>query len=155
MAPQSAFVPQNPYASPYAPPAFSAPGAGSPGAYGDAAGEHVRMTRGRFGAWPYVVLAFLMQIGIVTALFGFGAAMLVAVTGMPDDAGAATTLAGAGTGLLGGAALAYFTFRDRWRCIEAFSSRFCSGLMNLSLLYVPAVALVYANVRGVQKLRAR
>jgi hypothetical protein len=46
-------------------------------------------------------------------------------------------------------------FRNRWRCTEAFASRFCSGLANLSMMYVPMIALVYANARGLAKLRAR
>ena len=41
---------------------------------------------------------------------------------------------------------------SRWRVNEAFSSRFCAGLMNLSPMYVPLISLVYANVRGIQKL---
>ena len=41
------------------------------------------------------------------------------------------------------------------RCTEAYASQYCSGVANLSLLYVPLVALVYANVRGVRKLSGR
>jgi hypothetical protein len=50
---------------------------------------------------------------------------------------------------------AWGTFRDRWRVNEAFASRFCSGLANLSMLYVPIVAWVYANIRAIKKLRGR
>jgi hypothetical protein len=123
--------------------------------FGDAAGEHLSMKRGRYRATVYVVFAFLIQIGIVTGIFALMAAFVAGAGQFNDDATAVVTLGASGTGFLGGLALAYFVFRDRWKCIEAFSSRFCSGLMNLSLLYVPWVAFVYANVRGVQKLSGR
>jgi hypothetical protein len=145
--------PQNPYAAPYAQPGMAMPQEAS--LFGDAAGEHLRMTRGRYGATVYVVFAFLMQIGIVTGAFALLAALISGVGQFNDDATALVMLVSLGTGLLGGSVLSYFVFRDRWKCIEAFSSRFCSGLMNLSLMYVPFIALVYANVRGVQKLSGR
>ncbi len=120
--------------------------------FGDNAGEHLVMTRGRYSAWPYVVIAFLMQIAIV----GGGPALALGFTadaiGLADEAIAGIAI---GVLLVVGIAGAIFTFRDRWRCNEAFSSRFCSGLMNLSLLYVPIIALVYANVRGAQKLMGK
>ena len=56
------------------------------------------------------------------------------------------------TAALAGIAGAYLVFRDRWKVNEALSSRFCSGVANLSMLYVPIVSFVYANVRGVKKL---
>jgi hypothetical protein len=144
---------QPPGYSPYAPPAVAT--AQGPSAYGDSAGEHLRMTRGRYRATAYVFFAFLMQVAIVTGLFALVSSVACAATGVNDDVTAMVTLACGGSGFVLGAALAYFVFRDRWKCIEAFSSRFCSGLMNLSLLYVPWVALVYANVRGVQKLSGK
>jgi hypothetical protein len=148
--PQSA---QNPYAAPYAQPGVAV--AQAPSQFGDSAGEHMGMTRGRYGATVYVFFAFLMEIGIVTALFAALGALLGAVANLDDDVTGMITLAAAGTGFCGGAVLAYFVFRDRWKCIEAFSSRFCSGLMNLSLMYVPFIALVYANIRGIQKLSGK
>lgn len=139
--------------SPYAPPGF--PSAQPKSVYGDRAGEHLTMKRGRFGATVYVFFAFLMEIGIVAGIFALSAAIVGAVANLDDDVTGMLTLAAGGTGALGGGVLAYFVFRDRWKCIEAFSSRFCSGLMNLSLMYVPFVALVYANVRGIQKLSGK
>lgn len=136
--------------NPYAPPAGS--WAADPPAqslHGDAAGEYLRMKRGRFTAWPYVVLAFIGEMFLVGFLPATIAGVVVDAAGGNRDAVGFTTL---GIGLVAGVAGAYFVFRDRWRCIEAFSSRFCVGLMNISILFVPAVALVYANVRGVQKL---
>jgi hypothetical protein len=96
-----------------------------------------------------------MQIAIVAGVFAVVGGLIGAAANLDDDVTGMITLALGGTGLCAGIALAYFVFRDRWKCIEAFSSRFCSGLMNLSLLYVPWVALVYANVRGIQKLSGK
>jgi len=117
--------------------------------FGDAAGEYMRMQRGRYDAWVHVVFAFIGQIGIIGLIPGMIATYIAAFCG----ADTSTVLwSGLIVGGILGAVGAFFTFRDRWRCIEAFSSRFCSGLANLSVLYVPLIALVYANVRGVQKL---
>ncbi len=114
-------------------------------AIGDAAGEHLEMRRGKYDAWIWVGIAFLMQIGLVGSLVGllpilyFGGDEMLTV--------------GLCVGGVIGLVAAFFTFRDRWRVNEAFSSRFCSGLANLSLIYVPWIALVYANIRGLKKLR--
>jgi hypothetical protein len=120
-------------------------------AVGDSAGEHRYMRRGRFSAWPHVVLAFLAQTVLVGAACAapawLGASRVL-------GAEAALWVAFAVFAATGPAA-AYLTFRDRWRCIEAFASRFCVGVLNLSLLYVPLVALGYANVRAVQRLSGR
>jgi len=117
--------------------------------YGDAAGEYAYMARGRFNAWVYVVFAFIGQAGFLGAIPGLITGYVAAVAGASaSTAGTLSLVVGAAVGFTG----AYFTYRDRWKCIEAFSSRFCAGLMNISLLYVPAIAFVYANVRGVQKL---
>lgn len=110
---------------------------------GDAGGEYQTMDRGRYSASVYVGIAFLFEC------FLLGAIPMIALHAAIPGPGAYVV----GLGL--GAILAYLVFRDRWRCIEAYSSRACSGVMNLSLLYVPIVALVYANVRGVAKLRGR
>jgi hypothetical protein len=114
--------------------------------YGDRAGEHTRMERGRFSAWAYVGIAFLLE----AAVAGWIARGIWRTAGAYRVAPQLFWL-----GALAGAALALFTFRDRWRVIEAFSSRFCSGLANLSVIYVPLVALVYANVRGNRKLKGQ
>lgn len=139
--------------SPYAPPGASAPQAQS--MYGDRAGEHLNMKRGRYRATVYVYFAFVMQMALVAGIFALAGGIIAAVANLDDDVTGMITLAAGSTGAVGGGVLAYFVFRDRWKCIEAFSSRFCSGLMNLSLMYVPFVALVYANVRGIQKLSGK
>jgi hypothetical protein len=136
------------YAMPAAPQVYAtAPPAAS--FYGDAASEHLTMKRGRYSAWVYVGFAFFFQIG----LLGFIPGILV---GVVADAigiiGGVAGIIGLCVGLIVGIGGAYLTFRDRWRVNEAFSSRFCAGIMNISLMYVPIIALVYANVRGIQKL---
>ncbi len=121
--------------------------------YGDKAGEHRWMGRGRFDAWIHVGIAFLYQIAMIGAIVGGGTAAIVAkVTNSDGDAPLYTLLIAGG---MAGLAGAFFTFRDRWRVNEAFSSRFCSGLANLSIMYVPFVAFVYANYRAVQKFRGK
>jgi len=123
---------------------------------GDRDGEHLHMERGRYDAWAYTVIAFLAQIAFLGATAGLliGKTVAWVVSGVADDPHTATSamyIAAAIIGIIG----AWGTFRDRWRVNEAFSSRFCSGLANLSMLYVPVVAFVYANIRAISKLRGR
>jgi len=117
--------------------------------YGDTASEHLRMKRGRYSAWIYVGFAFCFQIGLLGFLPGIVVGVVADAVGIVNGVSAIIALV---VGLIIGVGGAYLTFRDRWRVNEAFSSRFCAGLMNLSLMYVPIIALVYANVRGIQKL---
>jgi hypothetical protein len=141
------------------PPAWSAyahnPGLqpmGTVPVYGDAAGEYVHMKRGRYSAMVHVVFAFLAQCAFLFGIaFGVLALAFAAIGGdEPAMMGVAMIVAG-----VLGAGGAWWTFRDRWKVIEAFSSRFCSGLANLSVLYVPAIAWGYANYRAIQKFRGR
>jgi hypothetical protein len=125
----------------------------SHGPVGDRAGEHMHMEHGRYSAWAYVVIGFIYEALFLGAtlglLAGAGVGKLIqAVNDNPQtlDLGIFVTAALVG---IGGA---YFVFRDRWKVNEALSSRFCSGVANLSMLYVPIVSVVYANVRGVKKL---
>lgn len=133
------------YAPPAEPPARTEGGEG----YGDAALEHLAMPRGRFSAWPYVVIAFLMEAALIGCASGLPIGFAVDHLAQSDDAFA---IAAGAVGLPVGLAGAYFVFRDRWSCIERFSSRFCVGIMNISLMFVPLVALAYANVRAIRKL---
>jgi hypothetical protein len=110
------------------------------------------MQRGAYSAWVYVALAFMMQIALLGSLLAVPGAIAASVAVDDQDTANIVLMVALGAGAIAGAVGAYFTFRDRWSCIEAFSSRFCAGIVNLSLLYVPVVALVYANVRGVQKI---
>jgi hypothetical protein len=130
-------------------------GAGA-GPIGDREGEHLMMARGQYTAWIHVGVAFFYELlllaGTVGLLIGGLAGLAAdAITDDHDVIGAAT-IAGDAAAAIG---IAWWIFRDRWRCIEAFASRSCAGLLNLSLVYVPVVALVYANWRGLQKLRRR
>lgn len=125
----------------------------SHGPVGDREGEHLHMDRGRYSAWTYVVLGFLFEIvllgGTLGLLVGAGVGKLMdAVSTDPKTVEAGVILTAGIVGLAG----AYLVFRDRWKVNEAVSSRFCSGLMNLSLLYVPIVSICYANYRGIKKL---
>ncbi|WP_375768702.1 hypothetical protein NR798_44665 [Archangium gephyra] len=121
--------------------------------YGDAAGEQLYMERGKYAARIYVFFAFLLQAWIAS----FVCTTLITlplVTLMPGDP-ASRFPPLVLLSLIGGGVLAWNTFRDRWKVIEAFSSRYCSGLANFSMLYVPLVAWGYANVRAVRKLSGR
>ncbi|MEZ4299968.1 MAG: hypothetical protein R3B70_33780 [Polyangiaceae bacterium] len=131
----------------YAPPGEAADDDG--GRHGDSAGEHLYMKRGRWSAWPYVVIAFLMEAALIGCVLGMPIAFGLAAATGNEQVGAT---AGLVVGLLAGFGGAYFVFRDRWRCNEAFSSRFCVGLVNISIMFVPLVSFVYANVRGFKKL---
>ena len=117
---------------------------------GDAAGEHRMMERGRYDAWAYVVFAFAFEIAIIG--YPIYASVESLLGGRYSADGTWMGLAAGGTV---GFSVAFATFWNRWRCIEAFSSRFCSGLANLSMFYVPIIALGYAAVRGLQKLAGR
>jgi hypothetical protein len=116
---------------------------------GDRAFEHLTMKRGRFSAWVYVVIAFLLEAALLFCLFGLPVGIGLGALTHNDQALAIATL---GVGVPAGLGGAYLVFRDRWRVNEAFSSRFCVGIMNISIMFVPLVSLVYANVRGVQKI---
>jgi hypothetical protein len=110
------------------------------------------MKRGRYSAWPYVVIAFLGEAGLVGAIPGMLLGAAAHAARAPKDATVLISLTGMA---LCGLPVAYFVFRDRWKCNEAFSSRFCVGIMNISMLFVPFISLVYANVRAVQKLAGK
>lgn len=110
--------------------------------YGDAAKENAGIKRGKYSAWWHVHVAFFAQIVALGFLFG---ALLSHMGGMTQSRayGIAVVLA---------ILLTLWVYFDRWRCIEAMASKSCSGSLNLSTLYVPIVAAVYANYRGLRKL---
>jgi hypothetical protein len=114
---------------------------------GDRAGEPRYLERGRYDAWIHVVIAF-----IYTGLLFGGTLGLLAGAGVRAVLGDAATTAMYVTAGVVGLAGAWLVFRDRWRCIEAVASRYCSGLANLSMVYVPIIAFFYAAFRGVKKL---
>jgi hypothetical protein len=112
---------------------------------GDSGGEHLTLSRGKYNAWFYVEIAFFGQVvltGVVVA------SLLSAVPSLQPTSDV----------VLGVAApfavwLTLWVYSDRWHCIEAYSSQFCSGIANFSMFYVPVIALVYANSRAVMRLK--
>jgi hypothetical protein len=113
----------------------------------DSGNENLRMARGKYHAWAYVHLAFFAQVALVAAL----AAWLLSLA---SGAGA-TGYAILGIATTVAVVAALWVYSDRWGCIEAFSSQACSGWVNFSVFYVPAIAFVYANYRGFRKLLGR
>lgn len=127
--------------------AVGAPSAEPPPQYGDAAGENARIRHGKYSAWMHVHIAFFAQIaalGVIVALllqhFGGAAMPLTRAYGIAAAVAIVFTL---------------WEYFDRWRCIEAAASKSCSGVANLSFFYVPIVAAVYANYRGLRKLAGK
>jgi hypothetical protein len=109
---------------------------------GDADGEYRTMRRGTARAWPAVFVAFALEAAALGALVR-AAASAVPVGWLVDG------FVGWALGVLG----AFGAFHDRWRCIEAFASTHVRGL--LSWLYVPLLALGYANLRAARKFARR
>jgi ribosomal protein L40E len=120
--------------------------AAAPGV-GDSQAEPRGMKRGKYSAWAHVYIAFILQLAAVGFLLALGVSVVVR---SPVEGSVAL-----GVGFAVAAVTTLWVFSDRYRCIETFASRSCSGLMNLSLLYVPFVALVYANIRGLRKFSGR
>jgi hypothetical protein len=118
---------------------------------GDRAGEHLDMRRGRYPAWLYVGAGFVLQVLVVSTVVGALLAAAVRAGGASTDVIRSVHLVSFPAGIAG----ALWTFWNRWRVNEAFSSRFCAGLMNISILYVPIVSWGYANYRAFLKLRGR
>jgi hypothetical protein len=110
---------------------------------GDSAGEHREMDRGRYTAWLYVILGFVLQALVTALLFSEALGLFMSQQ--------ASTIAGGVLAL----ALTVAIYWNRWYCIEAFASESCSGFVNLSVFYVPLVVLYYANRRGLLKLKGR
>jgi uncharacterized membrane protein len=131
------------------------------GKYGDRAGEHLTMQRGKWDAKAHVFLGFLIIVGFVGLVLLLTGALILeppwTKSWLADRRWREALLlkvitpAGFGVGLV----TAWLLFRDRWRCIERFASRYCSGLANLSMVYVPLIAAGYGVVRGFRKLRGR
>ncbi|MEW5738034.1 MAG: hypothetical protein AB1938_03855 [Myxococcota bacterium] len=109
---------------------------------GDAAGEHLNMHRGNYSAWVYVVLGFCLNALVWGVLIIVPLEMI-----RRQPMGEAAFL----FALVVGAGISVVTYWDRWRCNEAFTSRYLSGIVNISLLYAPILSCLYANYRGVKK----
>ena len=109
---------------------------------GDAAGEYREMERGKYHAWIHVGVAFVLQVAILSTSLVSG---LDAVLPRKDLAFP--------IGLNLGFWLSFLIYWNRWRCIEAYASEYCTGIFGVSLLGVPFITLLYANYRGFRKLR--
>jgi hypothetical protein len=116
--------------------------------YGDRAGEDQWMAR-RDGvsAWGDVFAGFVLFDVIVASAATFGIAEAMARAHVANDA------ASVALGAIVGLAVALGCFSDRWRCTEAFASRYVRGA--LSHAWVPLVVIGYGLFRGVRKLRGR
>lgn len=117
------------------------------GNVGDYAGEHLTMEGGSYSADIYVFIGFLgAAVMLSNALAGILEFMLGSITptGVPIIAATAVCMP-----------LLLAIYWDRWKCNSVYSSRFCSGCMNLSIFYVPIVSVVYAFHRGFLKFTGR
>lgn len=128
--------------------------------YGDRAGEHLKIARGKYDAKGYVFIGFLLVAATLGVAFLLGTALVLEppwTDAWRDDRQwrEHTLKLLIGPDFAVGLVLAWLAFRDRWKCIEHVSSRYCSGIGNLSLTYVPLIAAVYGVVRGLRKLRGR
>jgi hypothetical protein len=126
---------------------FAAGAAPQAAGVGDPGYEYLRMKRGKYDAWVHVHIAFFVEAVMVAS---FAAVVLAIIFHYEATS---YTILGVATFVAIVTTLGIYV--DRWSCIEAFSSRFCSGLANFSILYVPVIAFVYANIRGMKKLRGR
>jgi hypothetical protein len=115
-----------------------------PNQFGDAGGEHTRMERGSYDGGIYVLFAFVAEVVCAGIL---GLSFITNILKIPCDETASWIV-----GALAGLGISFLIFWNRWKCIEAFASQFCCGVANLSIFYVPVVALCYANWRGVKKV---
>lgn len=113
---------------------------------GDSGREHLSIERGKYDASGYVEFAFFGQVVFVGILI----ARLLSSIGLEATNDAVIIIAS-----IVAVSSTLWVYFDRWRCIEAYSSRFCSGIANFSLFYVPVLALVYANYRAIARLQGR
>lgn len=122
-----------------------APATWRPGV-GDSGREHLSIERGKYSASAYVGFAFFGQVVLVGVLI----ASLLSSTGLAVTNDGVLIIAG-----IVAVSSTLWVYFDRWRCIEAHSSCWCSGIANFSMFYVPVVALVYANYRAIARLQGR
>lgn len=120
--------------------------------FGDRAGEDKWLARREgVSAWAPVFVGFVLLDAIVATLatWAIGEAMDRAGVTRSATNDAAAMMFGAIVGL----ALALGAFHDRWRCVEAFSSRYVRGAVSYA--WVPWIAGGYGVWRGLRKLRGR
>jgi hypothetical protein len=113
------------------------------GAVGDKAGEHLEMEHGKYAAWIHVAIAFLSEVMLFAYLVREVLELVLHFpAGDPVNAFA----------LICGSICAIVVYSNRWLCIENYASQHCTGLLNVSILYVPVITFIYANYRGIRKL---
>ena len=113
---------------------------------GDSAGEDLDMDRGDYNAWIHVIFSVAYLFLAISAV----AAVLLESLLHTEPNSTTRTYA-----VFVAASATLFSYWNRWRCIEAFSSRFCSGFMAFSFIFVPPISAIYAAYRGVLKLFGR
>jgi hypothetical protein len=108
------------------------------------------MNRGAYKAWAHVVMGFIYVAALFLGIFlSIAMAILRPAAQHSSTTEMVISLAVCGSLAL---ALSIAIFWNRWRVNEAFSSRFCSGCANLSIIYVPFISGMYALVRGIKKI---
>lgn len=117
------------------------------GGVGDAAGEYLTMSHGRYEASSYVWFAFFGQI-VLIIWAGTHLAQLL------TDGSVNADISTVGVCLVA-ITSTFWIYWNRWRCIAAYGSRYTSGCVNISMFYVPIAVCLYANYRGFLKLRGR
>lgn len=110
------------------------------------------LQRGQYDANGYVALGAALQTAMVGGLVG---GFATAVAYRLSEGGDVSRSIFFGVGLPVGFIAATITYRGRWRRIEIHASRYCSGIINLSMLYVPLIAFVHANVLLARDLAAK
>jgi hypothetical protein len=103
-----------------------------------------RVPRGKYDASSYVAFAFFVQAGVAGILLAW---ILSSVLNVPATSYGALFLAS-----LSAVLLTLGIYGGQWDYIEARSSKFCSGIVNLSILFVPVVTFSYANYHAVKRL---
>jgi hypothetical protein len=114
---------------------------------GDSGGEHLRMERSPYDAWVHVGIAFFAEVAIVGVLLGLSLSRVPGLSATGDVV--------PGLAIVGAVGFTLWVYWDRWRCIEAYSSKYCSGCANVSYAYVPVLTFLYANYRAVRRLLGR
>jgi hypothetical protein len=110
------------------------------------------LQRGHYDANGYVALGAALQMAVVGGLVGgFATAVAYRLSGGGD----VNRWIFFGVGLPVGFIAAIITYRGRWQRVEIYASRYCSGIINLSMLYVPLIAFVHANVLLVRDLASK
>ncbi len=109
------------------------------GAVGDAAGEHLVMPQGKYGASHYTFIGFA---SLVLASTYLSSATVIAIMGAHINHDLIILLLS-----LSCTVVSIGLFWDRWKCNTSFCSNYCSGCANLSILYMPFVSAIYSVYR--------